>query len=130
MPEYLYQNQDTQEIRSIIQTMKEKHEYHGENGGENWVRIFIVPQMNFDSISNVDPFSKSDFSKYTENKRGKYGDVMDASAELSQKREQKDGKDPIKEKYFADYKKRTKSEHFKNRPTTFENDRVKIDLDD
>jgi hypothetical protein len=131
MPQYIYKNLQTEEIREIFQSMKEEHIYLGESGDEkDWIRIFAVPQMTFDSFSSLDPYSQKDFNKFTETKAGTYGDVMDASNELSEKRAQKDGKDPIKEKYFRDYEKKTHAKHPKSLPTKFEKNGVTVDLND
>ena len=126
MPEYLYQNQETKEIRSVVQTMSEKHEYFGESGGEKWNRVFINPQMNFDSLSKLDPFSSKDFKKYTENKNIKYGDMLDASKELGEKRAQKNGRDDFKEKYLDDYEKRVHAKHPERMKKSIENEGIRI----
>jgi len=131
VPEYLYKNTKTEEIRSIIQTMKEEHIYRGDDDKEpGWVRVFAVPQMTFDSLSKIDPFSRNEFDKYTGSKAGTYNDVMEASAELSEKREKIAGKDPIKEKYFNDYSKKTGKTHPKARPTKFEKGGITVDVSD
>jgi len=114
MPSYIFQNQDTEEFVEIIQGINEKHEYLGKNGDEScWKRVFTTPNLSTDGFSsNIDPFSKDDFKKFTENKKGKVGDVMDLSAEMSERRKQKFGIDPVKQKFFDDYaKKRNGKRH-------------------
>ena len=84
MPIYLYQNQITIEIREVIQGMNEEHIYHGENGKENWDRIFTIPTASIDT--KQDPFSTNQFLDRTRNKKGTYGNMLDYSADLSQQR--------------------------------------------
>ena len=102
MPCYLYKSPKTGEIKEVYQSMREEHVYTDEYGIK-WDRVFIVPQMSFDT--KVDPHSESDFVKVT-NKNGTLGDLWDRSAELSAKRADKNGGiDPVKEKYFQNYQK-------------------------
>ena len=89
--------------------MKSKHTYIDENGTE-WNRVFTVPNAAMDSGS-LDPYSKEDFLKATEKRGITCGEMFDLSAEMSQKREVKDGKDKIKEKTQKDYKKKTGKPH-------------------
>lgn len=84
--------------------MNDVHEY--EENGIKFSRIWTKPQMNVDSIE-LDIYSKKDFARVT-NKGGSIGDLWDRSAELSEKRAQKEGSDPLKESYFEDYKKKHK----------------------
>ena len=99
MPIYMYKNPKTGEVKDVLQGMNEVHEY-SENG-EEWDRVWSSPQIGMDT--KVDPFSSKQFVNKT-NKQGTYGDLMDRSAELSEKRAEKNGGvDPVKKKYFDDY---------------------------
>lgn len=121
MPLYIYENKETGEIREVFQNMKDKHEYFGEVGNEDsWKRVFTVPQASIDS--EIDPFKPSDFVEKTGKKKGSYGDVLDRSAELSEKRADLNGGiDPIKRKYFDDYsKERNGAKHHLDRPKKIE----------
>ena len=109
MPFYLFQNPKTQEVIEIMQSMKADHVYIDEKGVK-WNRIFTVPNAAIDSGS-IDPYSKEDFLKATEKKGITCGEMFDLSAEMSQKRESKDGKDKVKEKAQKDYKKKTGKAH-------------------
>lgn len=106
MPEYLYQHPETQEIKSIIQSIHDKHEYVDETGLK-WNRIYTVPQMGIDTKMNADTTSR-EFSEKTKNKRGNLGDLMDQSKELSEARKKMYGKDPVKKKYWEDWSKKRK----------------------
>lgn len=89
--------------------MTETKDYRGPNGTDKrdtWKRVWTKPQMGVDTV-RIDPYSTSDFVKAT-NKKGTMGDLWDRSAELSKKREEKEGLDPIKEKFFEDYAKKRK----------------------
>jgi hypothetical protein len=47
MPLYIYQNPKTQEVKEIVQSVHDKHEY--SEGGVKWNRVFTVPQVGIDS---------------------------------------------------------------------------------
>lgn len=127
MPVYIYHNQETDEYREIIQTMSEAHEYFGENGDEQcWKRVFTVPQASIDA--EVDPFSSSQFVDKTRNKKGTYGDLLDRSQEMSEKRAAlAGGVDPVKQQYFDNYSKTRKGAKHPEQMKTFENSKVKVD---
>jgi hypothetical protein len=104
---YSYQNTDTKEIVDVFQGMNDEHIYLGENGKEkNWVRLFCLPNLATEGLqSSIDPNSKNDFKRYTSQRQGKIGEVMDLSAELSERRKEKYGIDPVKQKFYDDYSK-------------------------
>ena len=128
MPIYLYQNQQTNEIREVVQSMNEQHVYNGENGNENWSRIFTIPTASIDT--KQDPFSTNQFLDRTKSKKGTYGNMLDYSKELSEKRSAiTGGPDPIKEKYYEQYSKdRRGAKHPDKIKKTFENKHVKVDF--
>ena len=100
MPLYLFKNPENGEIKEIVMSMNDIHEY-SENGVP-WDRVFTVPQASVDT--NIDPFSREKFLEKTA-KAGTVGDLWDRSKELSIKREEKRGKDEVKEKFYSDYSK-------------------------
>jgi len=106
MPEYLYQHPDTQEMKSVIQSVHDKHEYIDESGTK-WNRIYTVPQMGVDTKMDANT-SAREFSDKTKNKRGSLGDMFDQSKELSEARKKMYGKDPVKKKYWEDWSKKRK----------------------
>lgn len=95
MPFYLFENPETGEVKEILQDMSDAHEYSEEN--IQWNRIFTVPNA-FVSGSPVDPHNPADFARETYEKKGTYGDLMDRSAELSAKRAERYGEDPVQKK--------------------------------
>ncbi len=103
MPIYLFQNPETDEVAEVVLGMNDPKVY--QNDGVNWVRIFTIPNASIDT--QVDPHSAKDFVKAT-NKKGTIGDLFDRSAELSEKRKEKIGHDPLKEKYYENYSKTRK----------------------
>lgn len=107
MPEYLFKNPETGEVKSIIQGINEVHEY-SENG-KQWSREFTVPQASIDT--NYDEMSAKDFVEKTRNKKGTLGEIWDKSKELSQKRTEVAGHDSIREKVEKRYKDRTGKDH-------------------
>ena len=128
MPIYLYFNTETQEHREVYQKMDDPHEYFVENGEEkNWKRVFTVPQASIDA--KIDPFNTRDFVSKTGGKKGTYGDLLDKSAELSQKRaDLAGGKDPIKEKYFSDYSQKRRGAKHPDQMKSFESKNIKVDF--
>lgn len=130
MPIYLYQNQKTKEVIEVIQGMNDEHVYKGEDGLENcWDRVFTIPTASIDT--QQDPFSTNDFLDRTARKKGTYGNMLDYSKELSEKRASiTGGIDPIKEKYYKQYSKdRRGAKHPDKLKKSFENKHIKIDLD-
>lgn len=110
MPYYIFRNPATNEFREIFQSMKAEHVYFAE--GVKWEREFTSPQASIDT--KIDMYSPKDFVEKSRNKKGTVGELWDASAELSKKREDKNGKDNFKAKYYEDYaKKRRGKKHLK-----------------
>lgn len=107
MPLYLYENKQTGEVLEVLQGMNDVHEYHGEDGTEKglWRRVYVNPCLSTDT--KVDPFDKGSFMNSTLSKNDTFGDLQNRAAEASEARAQKLGKDPIKEKYYSDYSKKT-----------------------
>lgn len=128
MPIYLYQNIKTKEVREVLQGMNDPHEYYGdEDVPENcWERIYTVPTASIDT--KQDPFSSNQFLNITKSKRGTYGDMLDYSKELSDKRASiVGGEDPIKEEYYKQYSRdRRGAKHPDKMPKVFENKHVKV----
>ncbi len=108
MPLYLFENIKTGEVREISFHMNDVKIYNGEENTEKgqWERRFTVPQAAIDTV--IDPHSSRDFVNKTANKKGSIGSFMDASREMSEKREHSIGKDPVKEKYIANWKSKRK----------------------
>lgn len=105
MPVYSYKRESTGEIIDVVQGMNDKHEYFGPEGNQDdWKRVFTVPNASIDT--QVDPFSQDQFRERTRNKKGTYGDLMDHSKEMSDRRKEiAGGTDPIKEKAYENYSK-------------------------
>ena len=102
MPEYIYQHPKNGKTISVIQSMKEKHEYTDDKGVK-WNRVFSVPNSAVDT--SVGSSSKEDFLRMTQ-KKMTVGDMWDVSAQLSEKRTKRYGKDPVKEDTVKKYKKK------------------------
>lgn len=127
MPIYIYQNPKTEECIEVVQSMNDEHVYFDESGLE-WKRVFVASELNTEGTIN--PWSANDFVDKTRNVKGSYGDMLDRSAELSDKRAEKNGGvDPIKQKYFKEYsKKRGGAKHVADRPKVIETKNVRIDF--
>jgi predicted nucleic acid-binding Zn ribbon protein len=127
MPIYIYKNPDTKEFIEIIQTLSEEHIDVDEFGLE-WKRVFTVPHASIDTKN--DAWSHNDFVEKTGKMKGTVGDVLDYSAELSERRAQSDGKeDPVKRKALDDYKKQTGKQHLSDRKKVIDNSRIRAELD-
>ena len=112
MPQYLYKNPKTGKIKEVIQGINEEHKYSED--GVDWLREFTVPNAEIDA--KISPWSESQFSDKVYNSKGSYGDVVDRAAEMSRKRTEKEGKDPIKDKYFDNYAKIRKGKRHRDDP--------------
>lgn len=69
--------------------------------GQQWRRVFTVP--NAQIAVTIDPHSKADFVKKLDGKNDTIGETWARSEELSAKRRDKDGVDPVKESHFKRY---------------------------
>lgn len=101
MPNYLYKNPKTGEVREVFQKMNEEHSYSTE--GVEWQRVFTVPQASIDT--KVNPFSTNKFVDQTAKKKGTMGNLWDYSKEMSEKRKDKEGYDPMKAKAAEQWSK-------------------------
>ena len=127
MPEYIYKHPEKDEYVSVIQRMTEPHEFLGEDGVK-WKRVFSCPQMSIST--RIDPFSKNSFLDKTATMRGSTGDIMDMSAELSEKRRvSAGGEDPVKRQHFNDYEKKVGKKHLKDKPSKIDTKHAVIDFD-
>lgn len=81
--------------------------------GHMWKRLWVKPAATIDST--LDAYSSKDFLRYTSNRKGTYGNVTDLAAELSEKRAAKEGKDPIKERWYDQYAAQRKGKEHINR---------------
>lgn len=104
--------------------MNDPHEFIDEKGVK-YLRLFVNPNASIDT--RVDPWSKKDWMKRT-NKRMTVGEMMDESAQLSAKREKQSGVDPIKQKVFSDYEKKTGKKHPDNKPNRIETKDLIVEL--
>ena len=128
MPIYVYKHPEREEYREVIQGMNDEHTY-SEDGVE-WSRVFLAPNASIDN--SIDPFSQQQYIDATYNKKGTIGDMMDLSAELSQKRAEKNGGvDPVKQDYYKNYSEsRGGAKHPKEiREKGYESKNVKIEYD-
>tara|TARA_Y100001963_G_scaffold157859_1_gene255382 strand:+ start:24 stop:371 length:348 start_codon:yes stop_codon:yes gene_type:complete len=102
MPVYQFRHPEHPIMIEVVQSMKEDHIFIDDEGTE-WVRVWGVPNAAIDS--QVDPFDSKAFVESTRNSKGTMGDLWDQAKEASEKRKDKLGYDPIKQKYFKNYSK-------------------------
>jgi hypothetical protein len=112
MPVFQFKNINTNEVRDVyIPITGDVLFYNGEPGetfiSGSWKRDYTNYGVNIGIDTKTDPFSKSDFVNAT-NKKMTIGEMMDLSKELSEQRAAKNGGiDPVKQKYYDDYRKKT-----------------------
>lgn len=108
MPYYLFEHSDTQEVHEIWFHMNDDKVYNGPSDDQNgkWKRVWTVPQAAI--ATRIDPYSTKDFVTSTSNKKGiTMGQMWEKSAEMSKKREDKEGIDPVKAEFYKNYQKST-----------------------
>lgn len=128
---YQFRNKKTGKIIDVVMSMKDYVHYRGKNNDEDfWERVYDLPQVNIGNAKTTDPFNNNAFIEKTGKMKGKYGDLLDYSAELSEKRaELNGGEDPLKRKYFDDYKKtRNGKKHIKDRPKKIDTKNATIEF--
>ena len=99
MPNYLFEEIETGRIVEVFQNMNDLHEY-SENGVA-FRRVWSIPGASIDS--QADPFDTAKYVDKTYNQKMTLGNMWSASKELSEKRKDKLGYDPIKENYKKEY---------------------------
>tara|TARA_R100001015_G_C4501997_1_gene76250 strand:+ start:191 stop:571 length:381 start_codon:yes stop_codon:yes gene_type:complete len=126
VPIYVYKHPEEELYEEVLQGMNDPHVFSKD--GVEWQRIFLSPNASISS--NSDPFNSNAFLDKTANMKGTVGDMMDYSAELSEKRAEKSGGiDPIRKKHFDNYEKSVGKKHLNDVPKSFENKHIKVDLD-
>jgi len=128
MPIYVFEHPKTGEQVEVFFGMNEEKK-HIDKDGTEWKRVFLSSELSTEG--SIDPWNNVDFVNKTANKKGSYGDILNLSKELSEKRAaQNNGKDPVKEKYFKNYsKERGGKKHPEQMKKSFENKNIKIDFD-
>ena len=128
----LFYNTETDEYREVEMSMKEYAPYRGENGNEDcWERVYDTPQISMgnSTAKKVNPYSQKEFVERTGKMKGNFGDMFDYSKELSDRRaKDHGGVDPVKEKYFRNYEKKTGKKHLADKKS-YESKNVRIDYD-
>jgi predicted nucleic acid-binding Zn ribbon protein len=121
MPIYLFSHVKTGEVHEVVFHMNDDKVYAGPKGDQKgqWKREWTKPRAMVDT--KVDPYSAKDFVKAT-GKGGCVGDLWDRAKELSLKRQDKDGTDPVRQAYFDRYSKRR---HGKKHPEQQREESVK-----
>jgi hypothetical protein len=129
---YLFYNTETDEYREVEMSMKEYAPYRGKNGNEDcWERVYDTPQISMgnSTAKKVNPYSQKEFVERTGKMKGNFGDMFDYSKELSDRRaKDHGGVDPVKEKYFRNYEKKTGKKHLADKKP-YESKNVRIDYD-
>ena len=130
MPFYTFSNPDNGETKDIFFHMEDEPKEYIDPQGTEWSRIFTSPQLSTEA--QINPWSNDDFVNKTSNQKGSMGDLLDQSAELSEKRaSQNDGVDPLKKEYFKKYSdERGGEKHHKDKKSTYESKNLKIEFDD
>jgi len=109
MPNYVFQKVGSEETKEFAFSMKDAPSFGKviQREGAKWKRLMVNPQVACAGLKALDPYSPKDFVNKTGQMKGTLGDLWDASKELSERRAQREGgADPLRKKYFTDYKKR------------------------
>ena len=129
MPIYIYKHPTEEEYEEVVQSMNDPHTYSKD--GVEWERVFFAPNMAVSATD--DPFSANNYVEKTANMKGTVGDLLDYSAELSERRaEINGGVDPGKQKALEKYSKSTGGKKHTSelgQKKTFENKDVKVEFD-
>lgn len=124
MPIYIFKHPTEEKYEEVIQSMNDPHVYSKD--GVDWKRVYLIPNMAVSA--DADPFSSNSFVEKTANMKGTFGDMMDYSAELSEKRASKSGgEDPLKRRFFNNYEKKVGKKHVADKKS-IDNKYFKIDL--
>lgn len=128
MPIYIFKHPEKEQYKEIFFKMNDEKKFIDENNLE-WKRVFTSPELS--TFGETDPWSHNDFMDKTSSKKGTVGDMMNHSEELSQKRKDKLGYDPLKKKFYENYSKaRGGAKHPKEiKEKGYESDKVKITYD-
>jgi|TARA_R110002167_G_scaffold110122_16_gene280463 hypothetical protein len=128
MPEYIFKHPDREEYKAVFFHMNDDKKHIDQDDVE-WKRVFTSSQLNTTG-ADIDPWNKNQFVEKTGKQKGTYGDLLDRSAELSQKRaDQNGGVDPVKQKHFDSYaKKRGGIRHSEEKSKKIETKNIRIDL--
>ncbi|MEK6884010.1 MAG: hypothetical protein AABY22_30550 [Nanoarchaeota archaeon] len=115
MPQYSFQHPQTDEIKTIIMSMREEHKYKDENGVK-WERVWDIPQARIDG--KLQCWNSAKFVEKTGRMKGTIGDLQDYSKELSQQRakESPDGKDPLAKKAREKWEAERPGKKWKEKP--------------
>lgn len=127
---YSFKNKKTGQIKDVSMSMKDYAPYKGESGKEDcWERIYNLPQVNMGN-TRTDPWDNGSFADKTGNMKGSYGDILDYSKELSEKRAEKSdtGEDPVKRKHFDKFEKEVGKKHTQDRAQKIETDFAKVEF--
>ena len=100
---YVFQHPETGETKEIYQKIDEKHEFTDESGLK-WNRVFTTSYIS--SNVQIDAYSAESYASKTKNKNYTVGEMTDISAELSDKRANKEGIDPVKIEHYDRYAKK------------------------
>lgn len=97
---YPIQNTKTLEYKELNCSYEDYKKFLRIN--PDWIRIFTAPQIAVDG--KICPNSPNKFVEKTGKMKGSYGDLMDFSAELSERRKKEHGGvDPVANKFYQDY---------------------------
>ena len=130
MPIYIYKHPEEEKYTEVVQGMNDEH-IHFDSDGLKWKRIFTIPNASIDT--HIDPHSSKEFVDKTASKKGTFGEMMNYSKEMSERRSESNGGiDPVKEKHFADYSKsRNGAKHLDEvKSKGYESKNVKADYSD
>lgn len=109
MPLYSFQASDGEAISVVMDTKQPPESYRVQyKNGKSYKRVYDAPRISIDSRPGV---SESDFTRATSGKKMTIGQMQDLSKEMHEKRAEKEGQDPVKEKFYQNYEKQMGQKH-------------------
>ena len=123
MPVYDFQHARSGEIISVYVSAKAPaiERKQQKRGRKVFKRVWTAPLAAQNMGVKLGDGTKEDFSRVTTGKKGiKVGDLWEVSKEMSEKRAQRHGKDPVQEAQYAQYEKETGEKH----PDAVKRDRI------
>lgn len=114
MPCFDFQHEPTGEIITVLvhHTEPDEARHQQIQDGKVYKRVYSAPLAAVDMGTRHGDGTLADFNRITASKKGlKVGDSWEISAEMSERRKQLQGVDPVQEAYYAKHQQETGEKH-------------------
>ncbi len=111
MPVHSFRSPDGKETSILVSIHADVHEHQVQIiDGVEWKRVYDgAPLAAIDT--RVGDATRADFRKITEKRGITIGEMQDEAAAMAAHREEKQGQDPVTERYYANYEKEMGDKH-------------------